>query len=74
MFAVQMKEMVDNFIQNMNTIKATMALKHEKERKHFVKTYSKHPKRKYEDHGLVATPDEEELNFTSKSENHEADC
>ena len=69
-----MKQMVDNFIQNMNTIKATMALKHEKERKHLVKRYKGHPRRNYEGQGLASTPDEEELYSTPQSEDHEADC
>lgn len=66
--------MVEEFNQNMNRIKVTMALRHENERKHFLKMYKKHPKRKYEDCGSIGATSEEELNVTKQPKEQEADC
>ena len=64
--------MVHNFKTNMNTIKATMALRHKRERKIFIKSCKKNPRRKYE--SPMTAPVEENLYFAPKPEEPEADC
>jgi len=65
-----MKEMVENFNQNMNMIKATMSSRHEREKKVFLKSIKKNPSRKYASMAALT----EDLYLTTQSEKPEADC
>lgn len=42
-----MKEIVDNFKNNMNVVKTTLALRHEQERKKLLMAYKQRPSGKY---------------------------
>ena len=65
--------MVDNFMQSMITIKTSMAPRHEQERKNFLRSYMKDPRRKYKEHATSDVPSEE-LYFSRPPVEPEADC